>query len=164
MAPPELPGRAALAPWGEEAAQASVAPARRALAALERRGALPQAWAVQARQLGEEEAAPAWGWGTPASAQVPEAWAAPAPWGARGGSSGFGSSGVAGCGYSSLGAASSSSRAAPLMLLHESSSAMRRTRESIMDLWCSWALGRAMDDTCCSVVCLCASCDRVESQ
>jgi hypothetical protein len=76
LAPPELPGRAALAPWGEEAAQASVAPARqgaparRALAALERRGALPQAWAVQARHLGEEEAAPAWG--TPASAQVPE--------------------------------------------------------------------------------------------
>jgi hypothetical protein len=157
LAPPELPGRAALAPWGEEAAQASVAPARRALAALERRGALPQAWAVQARQLGEEEAAPAWG--TPASAQVPEAWAAPAPWGAA--------AARASAAPAWQGAGTppwappppgSSSRAAPLMPLHESSSAMRRTREIIM------VLLAAMDDTCCSVVCLCASCDRVESQ
>lgn len=102
LAPPALPGRAApalaaLAPWGEEAARASEAPARwgappapralaapgrrgeeaaRASAALERRGVrvLPQAWAVQAPQLGEEEAARAWA--TPASAQVSQAWAA----------------------------------------------------------------------------------------
>ena len=100
LAPLVLPGRAApalaaLARWGEEAAQASAAPARwgalaaralaapgrrgeeaaRASAALERRGVpVPQAWAVQARQLGEEEAA--WAWATPASARVPQAWAA----------------------------------------------------------------------------------------